>query len=205
MTDLSYLMFLLLYVLNIQQKIKQILFCLVVWAGDLMHQCFWNSQPSYIIIKMGPFTTYQHSLTFSCSRKGSKLLFHVTSPSMYANHCKTKKWHVPKIIRNRDIAIWSFIFVLIWKQNVHLILLLIANNVIYVNFCFWAVFSHISWFEIHCIVGVQYVIYISGDTSDSQIITAIHMYCTVLLFTMIFVALPNRYMWKVQNSTISEG
>ena len=32
------------------------------------------------------------------------------------------------------------------------------------------------------------------------------MYCTVLLFiTMIFVALTNRYMWKVQNSTILEG
>ena len=73
-----------------------------------------------------------------------------------------------KIILNRDIAIWSFISVLIWKQNLHLILLLIANNVIYVNF-FWAVFSHIHWFEICHIVGVWYVIYVSRDISDSQI------------------------------------
>ena len=43
------------------------------------------------------------------------------------------------------------------------------------NFCFWAVFSHISWFEIHHIVGVWYVIYISEDISDSQMITSVHM------------------------------
>ena len=156
MTDLAYLMFPLLYVSNIQQKIQEILFCLVLWAGDLMHQCFWNSQPSYIIIKMGPLTTYQHSLTFSCSRKGSQLLLHVTSPGMYANHCKTKKWHVPKIILNRDIAIWSFIYVLIWKQNVHLILLLIANNVIYVKFLYLG--SHkLIWDSVYCRGAICYL------------------------------------------------
>ena len=37
-------------------------------------------------------------------------------------------------------------------------------------------------------------------------ITAILMYCSVLLFiTMIFVALTNRYTWKVKNSTILES
>ena len=112
------------------------LFCLVVWAGDLMHQCFWNSQPSYIFIKMGPLTTHQHCLTFSCSTKGSQLLYNVTSPSMHSNHCKTKKMTYQKIILDRDIAIWSFLSVLIWKQNVHLILLSIANNVIYFKFLF---------------------------------------------------------------------
>ena len=136
MTDLPYLMFPLLYVSNMWQKIQEILFCLVVWAEDLIHWCFWNNQPSYMIIKMGPLTTYQHSATLFCGRKGSQLLFHVTLPNTYADHCKTKKWHVPKIILNRDIAIWSFISVLIWKQNLHLILLLIANNVIYVKFLF---------------------------------------------------------------------
>ena len=110
---------------------------LVVWSADLMHLSFWNSQSSYIIIKMAPLTTYQHCLTFSCSRKEPQLLFHVTLPSMCSNHSKTKKWHVPKnIIINRDVAIWSFMCVLIWEQNVHLILLSIANNMTYFKFLF---------------------------------------------------------------------
>ena len=58
------------------------------------------------------------------------------------------------------------------------------------NFYFWTVFSHIIWFDIHHIIGVWYVIYISGDISDLQIITSIH---------------ANRYIWKVQNSIILEG
>ena len=37
------------------------------------------------------------------------------------------------------------------------------------NICFWAVFSYISSFDTHCIVGVWYVSYISGDVWDSQI------------------------------------
>ena len=162
-------MFPLLYVSNIWQKIQEILFCLVVWAGDLMHQCFWNSQPSYMIIKMGHLTTHQHSVTFSCDRKGhnsySMSLYQICMPIIANKEVTCTK----KIILNRDIALWSFISVLIWKQNLHLILLLIANNVIMSNFCFGAVFSHISWFEIHHIVGVWYVIYVSGDISDSQI------------------------------------
>ena len=39
-----------------------------------------------------------------------------------------------KIIINRHIAILSFTFVLTWEQNVHLILLSIANNVTYFKF-----------------------------------------------------------------------
>ena len=130
----------LLYMSNLKQQIKQIL-CCVVWSADLVHLCFWNSQPSYIIIKMTPLTTYQHCLTFSCRRKGPQLSFHITSPSMYSNHTKTYTWHVPKnIIINSDIAIWSFIYVLIWEQNVHLIFLSIANSVIYFKFVFWGSF-----------------------------------------------------------------
>ena len=130
----------------------------LVWSADLMHLCFWNSQASYIIITIvidsthvryiwyhevlvflfvsgyggeAPLTTCQHCLTFSCSRKGPQLLFHVTSPMMSSKHSKTKKWHIPKIIINRHIAILSFTFVLTWEPNVHLISLSIANNVTY--------------------------------------------------------------------------
>ena len=45
-----------------------------------------------------------------------------------------------KIIINRHIAIWSFTFVLTWEQNVHLILLSIANNVTYFKYLFWGSF-----------------------------------------------------------------
>ena len=174
--------------------------CHVVWAGDLIHWCFWNNQPSYMIIKMGPLTTYQHSATFSCDRKGSQLLFHVTSPNMYANHWKTKKWHVPKIILNRDIAIWSFRSVLIWKKNLHFILLLIANNVIYVKFLFFgSIVPHkLIWDSLYCRGMICYLHFRRHIRFTN--ITAIHMSCIVLLFiTMIFVALTNRYMWKVHN------
>ena len=151
-------MFPSLYISNVKHQTKQMLFGLVVWSADLMHQYFWNSQASYIIITMvtdstnvryiwyhkllvfmfvrgyggeAPLTTCQHCLTFSCSRKGPQPLFHVTSPTMYSKHSKTKKWHIPKIIINRHIAILSFTFVLIWEQYVHLTLFSIANNVTY--------------------------------------------------------------------------
>ena len=35
-------------------------------------------------------------LYFSCGRKGSQFVFHVTSQHMYANPYNTKQWHVPK-------------------------------------------------------------------------------------------------------------
>ena len=57
-----------------------------------------------------------------------------------------------KIILNRDIAIWSFIYVLIWKHNVHLILLLTAYNVIYVKFLFWCSVlpEKLIWDSLYC-------------------------------------------------------
>ena len=143
----------LLYMSNLKQQIKQILCRVVVLSADFMQILFWNNQPSYIIIKMTPLTTYQHCLTFSCSRKWPELSFHVTSLSMYSNHTKTHSWHVPKtIIINSDIAIWSFIYVLIWGQNVHLILLSIANNVIYFKFVFWGSFllCQLIWDSLYC-------------------------------------------------------
>ena len=61
-----------------------------------MQLCFWNSQPSDIMIRMAPLTTYQHHHTFSCCRNGPHMLCHVISPSMYSSHCQMEKWHVPK-------------------------------------------------------------------------------------------------------------
>ena len=58
------------------------------------------------------------------------------------------------------------------------------------SFYFWTVFSHIISFDIHHIVCIWYVIYISGDISGLQIITSVN---------------ANRYMWKVQLSTILDG
>ena len=43
------------------------------------------------------------------------------------------------------------------------------------NLCFCTVFSHLGWFEIPNILQVWDIIYISGDISDQQIITAMHM------------------------------
>ena len=116
-----------------------------------MQLCFWNSQSSYIIIRMAPLTTYQHSLTFSCSRNGLQMLFHVISPSMYSNHSKIKKWHTKKLM-NRHIAIRIFISVLIWEHIVYLILLLITHNIIYFNFLFLDSFlsQKLIWHSPYC-------------------------------------------------------
>ena len=91
-------------------------------------------------------------LYFSCGRRGLNLYFMslhnicmpiLTTPSsdMYQ-----------KIILNRDLAIWSFISVFIWQQNLHLILLFIANNVIYVKYLFWgSVLLHqFIWHSQYC-------------------------------------------------------
>ena len=40
-------------------------------------------------------------------------------------------------------------------------------------------FSHLSWFKITLILGLWDIIYLSGDLSDWQIITSMHMYSTV--------------------------
>ena len=98
-------------------------FYLILLSADLMHLCFWNIQPSCIIITSvtqsghvryilyhkllsflfvrgyggeAPLTKCQHGLMFSCSRKGPQLLFHVTSTTVYSKHSKRKKQNVPK-------------------------------------------------------------------------------------------------------------
>ena len=86
----------ILYIWNLQKQVKQILCDLVVYLADLMQLCFWNTQPSDIIIRMAAFTTYQHCHNFSCNRNGHQILFHVILPSMYSNHSEIQKWHVPK-------------------------------------------------------------------------------------------------------------
>ena len=58
------------------------------------------------------------------------------------------------------------------------------------HFDFCIVFSHITWFDIHHIVCVSHVTYISADISGVQTITSIN---------------ANRYMWNVQICTILEG
>ena len=60
------------------------------------------------------------------------------------------------------------------------------------NFCFCAVFSHLSWFEILCILGVWDIMYISGDISDWQIITSMHMYSEY------HYSLPYLSYWQIQ-------
>ena len=110
----------------------------------------------------GPF----HQISICCevafSRKEPQLLFHVTSPTWYSKYSKMQKWNVQKMIMNRDIGILHFTFVVMWKQNVHFILLSIAHNVTNLKFLLWHSFSHLSWFEIPHILGVWDIIYISG-------------------------------------------
>ena len=95
-----------------------------------------------------------------------------------------------KFIIHRHLAIRSFISVLISEHIVYLIFLWMTNNMTYLKFLFWIVFSHIIWFDIHHIICIWYVIYVSGDISG--------------LLTIISVN-TNRYMWNVQISTILEG
>ena len=116
--DLQYLIFPSLYISDIKQQAKQMLVYLVVLSADLMHPCFWNIQPSYIIITRvtqsahvryilyhkllgfflfvrgygdeAPLTKCQPGLKSSCVRRGPQLLFHITSPTIYSKHSKGK-------------------------------------------------------------------------------------------------------------------
>ena len=138
MTDLPYLVFPLLYVSNMWQKIKEILFCLVVWAEDLIYtgvseitsQVIWS-------LKWALLPHINILLHFSCDRKGSQLYFMSLNQICMPIIATQSSDMYQKIILNRDLAIWSFISLLIWKQNLHLILLVIANNLIYVKLLFW--------------------------------------------------------------------
>ena len=153
-----------------------------------MQLCFWNSQSSDIIIRMAAFTTYQYCHTFSYSRNGPQILFYVTSPSMYSNHSKIQKWHVAKNSLCRDILPLEVSYLYWYESTLYISYFCELLTTWFIsNFYFWTVFSHVIWFEINKIVGIWYVIYVSGDISHSQIITSIH---------------ANRYMWKVQISTI---
>ena len=95
-----------------------------------------------------------------------------------------------KFIIHRHIAIRSFISILIWEHVVYLIFLWMTDNMTYLKFWFCIVFSHVIWFDIHHIVCVWYVIYVSGDISGLQIITSVNI---------------NRYMWNVQIFTTLQG
>ena len=93
-----------------------------------------------MIIKMALWPHMNILLDFSCGRKGSEPLFHVTLPNMYPNHCNRKQWNVPKMMLNRDIDIWNFIFLFKGQKNLQLILLLIGNSLIYVKLLFLSSF-----------------------------------------------------------------
>ena len=98
-----------------------------------------------------------------------------------------------KIIMNTHIDIRSFISVLIWEHESTLYIWYFCEWLttwLIWNFDFCIVFSHVIWFDIHHIVCISYVIYISGDISGLQTITSIN---------------ANRYMWNVQISTILDG
>ena len=201
LTDLPYLMFPLLYVSNTRNTL-----CHVVWAGDHMHWCFWNIHQVIWSLKWALWPHMNILLLFLVVERGlnsySMSLHQICMPII----AKQRSDMYQKIILNRDIAIWSFISVLIWKQNLHFILLLIANNVIYVKCLFLgSVVPHmLIWDSPYCRGMICYLCF-RRHVRFTNII-AIYMYCIVLLFiTMIFVALRNRYMWKVQNSTILEG
>ena len=156
-----------------------------------MQLCFWNSQPSDIMIRMAAFTTYQHCHTFSCSKNGPQMLFHVISPSMYSNHSNREKWHVPKNSLYTDVLPFEVSYLYWYESTLYIWYFCewLTTWLIW-NFYFWIVFSHVIWFDIYHIVCISYVIYISGDISGLQTITSVN---------------ANRYMEKVQIFTVLEG
>ena len=116
------------------------------------------------------FTKCQPGVKFSCSREGPQLLFHVTSPTIYYKHSKNKEMKCTKMVMNRHIGILSFTFASMWEQNVHFILLSIANSATYLKILFLCSFlpPELSWNSPYS--------RISGDISDWQIITSMHMW-----------------------------
>ena len=130
----------------------------------MMQLSIWNSQPSYIIIKMAHFTTYQHALTFSCSQNGLQMLFHAISPHMYSNHSKIQKWHVPQKLLWIHILPFAVSY-LYWYENTLYIWYFCEWLTTWLSshFDFCIVFSHITWFDIHHTVCISYVIYVSVD------------------------------------------
>ena len=180
-----------LYVCNLQHNVTQIVFSLLILWANLIQLSLWNNQPSDIMIRMTTFTTCQHCHTFSCSSNGFQMLFHVISSSMYSNHSNIETWHVPKNSISTDILPWEVSY-LYWYEGTLYIWYVCEWLTAWLiwNFYFWIVFSHVILFDIHHIVCVWYVIYISGDISGLQTITSIN---------------SNRYIWNVQISTILEG
>ena len=118
-------------------------------------------------------------LYFSCGRKEFQLVFHVTSPTYVCQSLQhqavtcTKKSFWTEILPSEVSYLYSYgSKIYIWYCCSLLTMWFISN------ICFWEVISYISWFEIHCIVGVGYVSYVSGDVPDSQIL--LPYTCTVL-------------------------
>ena len=156
-----------------------------------MELCFWNSQPSYIIIRMAHLTTYQHAVTFSYSQNGLQMLFHVILRSMYSNNSKVQKWHVLKKLLWIHILPFEVSYLCWYKSTLYIWYFCewLTTWLIW-HFDFCIVFSHITWFDINHILCVSYVICVSADISGVQNITSIN---------------TNRYMWNVAICTILEG
>ena len=112
----------------------------------------WNGQPSSIIIKLPLWPHINIVLLFLVVERGlnyySISFYQVCIPIIP----KQRNDMYQKIIINRDIAIWSFISVLIWEQIVYLILLSIANNMTYFKFLFLGSFlpHKLIWHSPYC-------------------------------------------------------
>ena len=126
-------MFSLLYISNVQQQIKHsfVLLC------DPQILCTNVSEITSQVILSFKWALWPHInivLLFLVVERG--LNSYSMSPHQVCIPIIPKQRNdmYQKIILNRDIAIWSFISVLIWEQIVHLILLSIDNNMIYLNF-----------------------------------------------------------------------
>ena len=123
-----------------------------------------------------PLTTCQHGITFSCRRKGPQLLF----PCHFTNYLfqafQNKEMKCTKISLLTDILA-SYISHFYWHESKMYIpyCFQLLTTWLISNICFWAVFSHLSSFEIPHILGIWDIIYISGDISDWQIIASMHM------------------------------
>ena len=109
------------------------------------------------------------------------------------------------MIMNRHIGILSFTCALRWGENVHFILLSIANNAMYLKFLFLPSFlpAELICNSLYC-RGMRYHLHVRGHIRLKKL----SLPCTCRVSTTIqsiFVILTNTDMWKVQNSTILEG
>ena len=151
------------------------------------------------------FTTCQPAVKFSCHGKGSQLLFHVTSPTIILQAIQNTEMKCTKsMIMNRHIVILSFTFVLMWEENIHFILLSIANNAIYLKFLFLHSFlpPELICNSLYC-RGMIYHLHVRGHIRLTDYYFHVHVESVSLHYHI--VILTNTDMWKVQNCTILEG